>query len=189
MEEAAKANPGKMIAILGLSRDIIKKICQESGTQIANINSPSQVVISGRACDIDKAVELANQHGAKRMVSLLVGGAFHSYLMESASLRLEEELRNIQILPAKFPVISNVTAKPFSSAQDIRHNLVLQLKSTVLWEDSVSFMIKAGAGMFFEIGPGSVLKGLLRNIDPVLSVYNLEKSGDLLIIKQKLKKQ
>ena len=189
MEEASRNNPGKMVAVLGLSLDIIKKICQESGTQIANINCPSQVVISGMAKDVDNAVELANKNGAKKTIALSVSGAFHSYLMEGASYKLQAELVNVQINPPKFPVISNVTAKPQSTAQEIKDNLFLQLKSTVLWEDSINFMKKEGVKTFFEIGPGSVLKGLLKNIDPKLRVYNIEKAGDILALKHNLKKR
>jgi len=179
MEEEAGKNPGSMAAILGLEKEILLGICKETDTQIANFNCPGQLVISGKKSGIEKAMKLSEEKGAKRAIPLEVSGGFHSILMHDAGLRLEKELEKIKITPAKIPVVSNVDAKPTVLVQEIKNKLQRQVESSVLWEDSVNFMIKEGVNKFFEIGPGKVLKGLIKKIDPSVEVVNIEKIEDL----------
>ncbi len=180
MEEAAGENPGRMASVLGLELDVVRKVASESGAEIANLNCPGQVVISGTPEAIDKANSLALERGAKRVINLEVSGAFHSSLMQSASRKLAGALRTIDIKPPQIPLVSNVTAVAEINPDKIKDNLIRQLTSSVLWENSVRFMIEQGVDRFFEIGPGRVLKGLMRKIDSSMEVENIEKKEDIL---------
>lgn len=181
MEEVAVGKPGKMSSILGLNSDMIEKIVQETGVEIANLNCPGQIVISGSIEVVNKASELALAYGAKRVVDLEVSGAFHSSLMQPARERLAVVLDNINIKETKIGVISNVTASVEYNPAQIKDNLILQLTSSVLWEKSVRFMIEQGVNKFFEIGPGRVLRGLIRKIAPAVEVVNIEKKEDIML--------
>ncbi len=180
MQEEAKNNPGKMAAVLDLSREKIAGICRKTGVEIANINAPGQIVISGKRETIDKAKDLCIKEGAKKVVELGVSGAFHSSFMSGASLKLAKELEKIKINSPKLTVVSNVTAQPVSSAWEIKDNLIKQVASSVLWEDSMKFMLSQGLTRFFEFGPGKVLKGLMRRINGDVEVTNIEKKEDIL---------
>ena len=179
MDEAAKNHPGKMAAVLELAVAKVQEICKASGAEIANLNSPGQIVISGKAEAIDKAIVLCNEAGAKRVISLEVSGAFHSSLMSEASVGLKETLDKTPINESCAPVISNYTALPQDKAPQIRENLVKQVCSSVKWEDSIRFMLSKGVTQFYEFGPGKVLKGLMRKIDPAAQVVNIEKREDI----------
>ncbi len=180
MEEEAAKIPGKMLSIIGLDKASVKEICAQSNTEIANLNCPGQIVISGGIKEIGQAKNLAEERGAKMVVSLEVSGAFHSSLMKDATLRLTKELEKIKIRPPSIPVISNVTAKETNSIAEIKDNLVKQVSSSVLWEDSMKFILSKGIYNFIEFGPGKVLKGLMRKIDPAAQVINIEKKEDIL---------
>ncbi len=173
MDEAASINPGRMSCILGLDLNTIKNIAEESGAHIANLNCPGQVVISGTTDAVDKANSLALARGAKRVVNLDVSGAFHSSLMQPASLRLAKILKNIKMKEPTAALVSNVTATPVLNPVQIKENLVRQLTASVYWEQSVRFMIGQGVNKFFEIGPGKVLRGLIRKIDTNAQVVNI----------------
>ena len=179
MEEAAGERPGMMSSILGLDLNTIEKIVQNSGAEIANLNCPGQVVISGSPEALEKANKLAQDKQAKRVVNLEVSGAFHSSFMQPAGKRLACVLNNINIKEPTVAVISNVTALPESAPYEIKENLIKQLTQRVLWEDSVRFMLKQGVNKFFEIGPGKVLKGLIRKIDPDVEVVNIGTKEDI----------
>ena len=180
MDEAARGNPGKMLCILGLNLDIVEKIALDSGVEIANLNCPGQVVISGSIDAIDNANDLALKHGARRAIYLEVSGAFHSSLMQPAREKLAKVINSVNIKEPDVTVVSNVIALPEYSCEQIKDNLIKQLTCSVLWEKSIRFMIKQGVDKFFEIGPGRVLKGLIRKIDPRAEVVNIEKKDDLL---------
>ncbi len=180
MEEEASKSPGKMLSVIGLELSLVRQLCVDSDTEIANINCPGQVVIAGRAKEIEKAQELAKERGAKMAVILEVSGAFHSSLMKGATLKLAAELEKIKLNTPVIPVICNVTGKPVDSPDEIRENLIKQVASSVLWEDSMRFMLSKGAGNFVEFGPGKVLKGLMRRIDPSVQVINVEKKDNIL---------
>ncbi len=180
MEDAARNNPGKMAAVLDLPIEKIKEICIQTGAEIANFNCPGQIVITGRSEAVLKASELCSQAGAKKVIPLEVSGGFHSSLMLEAVDKLEAALSGIAMKDARFAVISNYTAKPQNKAEIIRQNLIKQICSSVRWEESVRFMLAQGVNKFFEIGPGKVLRGLMRKIEPTAVVVNIEKVDDIL---------
>jgi [acyl-carrier-protein] S-malonyltransferase len=179
MEEEALKKPGKMLSIIGLDAAKVRRICSEADIEIANLNCPGQIVVSGGANEIAKAQELAKNNGAKMAVMLDVSGAFHSSFMKGASLRLAAELEKIKISAPLIPVLSNVTARPVKSAAEIKNNLILQVYSSVLWEDSMKFALSEGIKNFIEFGPGKVLKGLMRRIDSGAQVSVVEKNEDI----------
>ncbi len=179
MAEACKANKGTMAAIIGFDKDKLKEICAQAGVEVANFNSPAQIVISGEVEKIKKACELIKQAGAKSVIPLEVAGAFHSSLMSSAVDNFKAELEKITINRLKIPVVSNVKAIAQSEPDAIRNNLPKQIVSSVLWEDSVRFIASQSITDFIEIGPGRVLKGLIRKIDPQLTVHNIQTPADI----------
>jgi len=178
MDAAAKKFPGTMAAVLDLPREKVHEICHKSGAEIANLNAPGQIIISGFKDAVDKAKEMCVQAGAKRVIELEVSGGFHSPLMFEAS----GELRNLLSMPlvaAKCPIVCNYTAQPESKPDNIRQNLVYQLYSSVKWEDSMRFILSQGVTKFYEFGPGKVLKGLMRKIEPLAQVTCIEKKADI----------
>lgn len=179
MEEASIKNPGGMASIIGLEPQILKDICAETGLEIANLNCPGQIVVSGRKEAVARCMAVAVEKGAKKVIPLKVSGAFHSSLMREAAEKFNSELEKVTISPPSIKVISNVTADEETLPEDIKVNLVRQLYSPVRWEESVRKMAGYGVEVFFEIGPGKILKGLLRRIDSNLKVYNIEKTEDL----------
>jgi len=180
MEEEARKIPGKMLSIIGLDTDKVRKICATTNTEIANFNCPGQIVASGSNMGIEKAQTLAKEAGAKMAIMLDVSGAFHSSYMSGATLRLVKELDKIKINTPNVPVICNVTAKPTTSSSEIKGNLIKQIASSVLWENSMKFLLSQGVTKFFEFGPGKVLKGLMRRIDANAQVVTIEKKEDIL---------
>jgi [acyl-carrier-protein] S-malonyltransferase len=168
MSEAAQKSTGMMAAILGLSRDDVKivldEVKEDKVLAAANYNCPGQIVISGHKEAVEKAIGSCKQKGAKRAIPLSVSGPFHTGLMEEAADKLKRRLDEIDFKEPACAVYSNVTAKPYNKADDIAALLVRQIKSSVMWEDSVNEMIKAGAGFFVEVGPGKVLSGLTKRI-------------------------
>ena len=179
MEEASNLNPGKMASIIGLTEPEVKKICLESGSELANLNCPGQIVVSGTIESVHKAVELARLKGAKKAILLDVSGPFHTSFMKGAGIKLGSELDKISILPPQVPVVSNVTADYVKGPSDIREALVRQVSHPVRWEESVRLMVRDGIKTFFEIGPGKVLKGLIRRIAPDVQVYNVGTYEDI----------
>lgn len=178
MEKAVPHGQGTMAAILGMEKDKLEKITTEvtdsgDSVQLANLNCPGQIVISGTKAGVEKVCELAKEQGARRAIPLEVSGPFHSRLMEPASQQLQETLNTYEIQDAKIPVISNVTAEPVTNANEIIDLLVKQLYSPVLWEDSIKKMVELGVDTFIEIGPGKVLTGLVRKIDRNVKFYNV----------------
>ncbi len=180
MDAAAQKKPGKMAVVLDLSFDQVKDICLKNGAEIANINAPGQVVISGKIEAVDKAKELCLQAGAKRVIELEVSGGFHSSLMFEASMELKQILERTPMFPPEIPVVSNYTALAQDDVTQIRENLVCQMRSAVKWEDSMKFILSQGIKNFIEFGPGKVLKGLLRRIEPSAEVISIEKKEDIL---------
>ena len=167
MQKACELNPSTMAAILGMEDNIVEEVCASIQEVVvpANYNSPGQIVISGSNEGIDKAIEILKTKGAKRALKLSVGGAFHSPLMEPARLELEEAIRNTLFSKPICPVYQNVNAKASTDPDEIRSNLVLQLTSPVRWTQTVINMISGGATSFIEVGPGSVLQGLIKKIN------------------------
>lgn len=167
MQQACEITPSTMAAILGLDDQIVEKVCAEIPDVVvpANYNSPGQIVISGTIKGIEQAVEKLTAAGAKRALILKVGGAFHSPLMEPARVELEKAIDSATFNVPSCPVYQNVTALPSIDAAIIKSNLKKQLTAPVKWTQSVQNMIKDGADMFYEVGPGNVLQGLIKKID------------------------
>lgn len=179
MEAAAKKNPGKMACVLGLEKDIVAGVCRDTGCEIANLNCPGQVVISGRFDALERASEASMEKGAKRVISLDVSGAFHCSLMDEASLRLKAEIDKVPFAKPQIPLISNVDAEEQADPLVIKNNLIRQVNTATYWESSMRYLLSRGVDTYLEIGPGSVLKGLMKKIDPAAKVINIGKWEDL----------
>jgi [acyl-carrier-protein] S-malonyltransferase len=167
MQKACEKTPSTMAAIIGAEDKVVEEVCASIIEVVvpANYNSPGQIVISGSNEGIDKAIEELKNKGVRRAIKLSVGGAFHSPLMEPARLELEEAIRSTNFSKPVCPVYQNVNAKPSSDPETIKANLVAQLTSPVRWTQSVINMIADGATSFTEVGPGSVLQGLVKKIN------------------------
>ena len=167
MQKACEKAPSTMAAILGLDDKIVEEVCASIKETVvpANYNSPGQIVISGSNEGIDKAIEILKERGAKRALKLAVGGAFHSPLMEPARLELEDAIRTTAFNKPICPIYQNVDAKPSIDPEVIKRNLVAQLTSPVRWTQIVNNMISDGATSFVEVGPGSVLQGLIKKVN------------------------
>ncbi len=182
MNEAVPAGKGAMAAILGMDSEELEKVANEvtdstGVVQLANLNCPGQIVISGTKAGVEQACAVAKERGAKRAIPLDVSGPFHSELMRSASQDLAKVLSESFLLNAKIPVVTNVRAEAETNAAQLQDLLVHQLYSPVLWEQSVRQMIELGVTTFVEVGPGKVLSGLVKKIDrsvQVLPVHDLE---------------
>lgn len=178
MQQACDANPGTMAAILGLDFQTIEEICEKTEGVVvpANYNSPGQLVISGEMEAVQRACEAMKEAGAKRALVLPVGGAFHSPLMEPAAKRLAEAIGRTYFHEPFCPVYQNVDAKPTMDPEKIRENLLKQLTSPVRWAQTVQNMIADGATSFTEVGPGTVLAGLIKKTAPE-SAVDIESVG------------
>lgn len=178
MEQAVPAGLGSMAAVLGAEREALAELCKQVSAQVgivemANVNCPGQIVVSGSVQGVQAIVEQGKEIGAKRVIPLEVSGPFHSSLMQPAADQLKEVLADTAMRDAEIPVVANVTARPITTADNIRQLLVEQVVSPVLWEDSVSWLIAQGVDTFVEIGSGSVLSGLIRKIDRSVTVYTV----------------
>jgi [acyl-carrier-protein] S-malonyltransferase len=171
MYRSGTERPGTMAAVIGLDDAVVDAVCADSSARgegvviAANFNAPGQVVISGDVPAVRRAEAALKEAGAKRVLPLNVSGAFHSPLMSVAETGLREQLESVELKDPRFPVVSNVTAQPVRSARDAKQLLVEQLTSAVRWVASIQAMRAAGIGEFWEIGPGTVLTGLLKRID------------------------
>jgi [acyl-carrier-protein] S-malonyltransferase len=165
MEHACETTSGTMAALIGGGEETVRKIAREADVDIANINSPGQIVLSGELDKIRKAADLAKHYGVRRAVHLNVAGAFHSRLMESAEVKLRNDLAAIQLKEPSTKVIANVFAEPVSGKEEIRDSLAKQVTGTVRWTESVEYMIdRLGCKLFIELGPGNILAGLVGRI-------------------------
>ncbi|NNF07811.1 MAG: ACP S-malonyltransferase [Candidatus Eisenbacteria bacterium] len=176
MYDAGLSRPGTMAAILGLDASAVEEICASVSDGVvcpANINSPAQVVISGDPSAVEAAMKVASDKGAKRVVPLNVSGAFHSPLMEPAANGLRDALREVEVQTAAIPVVANATAQVVQEPDAIRESLAQQVLSPVRWNASVVQLAKDPGGPFMEVGPGKVLRGLMRAIDRSLEVKTL----------------
>src|ERR1700761_436117 len=167
MQKACEIQPSTMAAIIGLDDFIVEDICHRISDIVvaANYNCPGQLVISGTIAGVDKACEELTAAGAKRALKLNVGGAFHSPLMESARVELEHAIVNTEIKAPVCPIYQNIDAKAYTDPEQIKHNLILQLTGAVRWTQTVKHMMEDGATSFTEVGPGSVLQGLVKKVD------------------------
>jgi [acyl-carrier-protein] S-malonyltransferase len=177
MQEAGEKSAGGMVAIIGLEEASVSDICQSSGTQIANINCPGQIVISGPTQALAQAIELAKAKGAQRTIPLQVSGAFHSPLMQLAAEGMSQAVSRATFHDPAVPIVANTTAQPITSAEVVRVELLDQLCHCVRWQRSIEYMIEEGVSTFVEIGPGQVLTGLIRRINKEVQVLNIEREG------------
>ncbi len=179
MEEACNATDGAMAALIGGEIKDIESLAARCDVDVANFNSPGQIVISGPSSAIDQAVSLAKEHGIRRAIKLKVAGAYHSRLMADAQEKLAIELANTTMtVPAiggtTVPVIANYTAKPVTTEGAIRSTLTSQVTGSVRWTETIKYLISSGHSDFIEIGPGKVLAGLVGKIAPEANVLSIE---------------
>jgi [acyl-carrier-protein] S-malonyltransferase len=183
MKQAGIEMPGTMAAVVGLTPEKLNDICIEASltgiVQCANFNSPGQIVISGSIEGVKKAIEISKREGAKLAKELIVSGAFHSPLMLAAQKSLKSKLDETPFYDAKIPVYTNVTALPVKKITEIKKLLYEQLTNPVRWEEIIVNMIKDGAEEFYEIGPGKVLQGLVKRINPDVKIIGIDNYSDL----------
>ncbi|HOV84397.1 MAG TPA: ACP S-malonyltransferase [Paludibacteraceae bacterium] len=173
MQKACEMEESTMAAIIGLNDEIVEEVCDSIKDEIvvpANYNCPGQIVISGTIRGIEKACELLKEKGAKRALKLSVGGAFHSPLMEPARIELSQAINQTSFSTPICPVYQNVNAYPQTNPENIKQNLIAQLTAPVRWTQTIKNMINDGATEFIELGPGDVLKGLIKKINPNVMV-------------------
>src|SRR5205823_10479931 len=177
MDEACAATSGAMAAMIGADENAVRALAADADVDIANINAPGQIVISGERAKVEVAVGLAKEHGIRRATMLNVAGAYHSRLMESAYEKLGAVLQHVPMQPPSFPVISNVTGEEVRTPVEIRRTLQEQVTGTVRWLDCMERLAARGCNFFIELGPGGVLAGLLRRTRKdieVISVTDVE---------------
>lgn len=178
MEQAVPGGQGAMAAALGAGRQELAALCAEvsssvGAVELANLNCPGQIVVSGTKEGVAAVAERGKEAGAKRVIPLEVSGPFHSSLMKPAAEKLAEVLAALPVAAAEVPVVANVTARPVTEPEEIRRLLVEQVYSPVLWEDTVTWLIGKGVDTFIEIGSGSVLAGLIKKTDKGVATYSL----------------
>lgn len=180
MQEAVPTG-GAMTAVMGLSNDIIEKVCSEAEgiVSVANYNCPGQTVITGEVDAVNRAAESLKEAGAKRCIPLKVSGPFHSKMLEDAGKKLAEELEKVEIQEIEVPYITNVTADYVTDKNQVKDLLERQISSSVRWQQSVERMVRDGVDIFIEIGPKKTLTGFLKKIAPEASGYNVETIADL----------
>jgi len=183
MQEACEATNGAMASMIGGEPETVRALCEEHDVDMANLNCPGQIVISGESEKVAKAVDAAKASGSFRMVvPLKVAGAYHSRLMESARERFAGYLEEVEIATPKWTVLSNTTGKAVRTADEIRKALAGQVVSSVLWEDCMREAARLGVTEFYECGPGGVLAGLARRTDRSWKVSSLAEFSDLEIL-------
>lgn len=174
MEEACQARAGAMAALIGASENAARDLASETGVDVANLNCPGQIVISGEAERIALAISLARERGVRKAVALNVAGAYHSRLMDPAYLKLGEALMHVVLQMPAYPVVSNVDARPAGDCDEIRRTLTEQVTGTVCWTQSIEYMIdELGCTLFLELGPGEVLAGLVSRIRKGIEVISI----------------
>jgi len=183
MQKAGLENPGTMAAVIGLEPSVVTECCNEASidgiVQPANFNSPGQIVISGSVEGVKKSMELCKAKGARLVKELVVSGAFHSPLMEPAKKILKDALENTPVYDARVPVYANITAQAVKEKDQIKDLLYRQLDSPVRWEETIQNMINDGIEEFYEIGPGKVLQGLAKRINPDINCFGIDKYSDV----------
>ncbi len=195
MQEAVPEGVGGMAAILGLKRELLQPCILEASTyglvEVANYNSPAQIVISGEARAVKKAAELVKEKGARKAVVLPVSAPFHSSLLKPAGMKLKEVLQRVPIADPELPVITNTEAALLEGADHVIPNLVKQVSQSVRWQDSVEYMMEEGVDTFIEIGPGKTLSGFIKRIakenNRSVNMMNIENVQDLKGLTQRIR--
>lgn len=178
MQEAADATPSGMVSVLGLERVEVEALCKKARggevLEIANLLCPGNIAISGTNAACERAAEMAQSFGAMRAMPLAVAGAFHTVIMKPAESTLAEALADVPMQPPRIPVVANLDARPHDDPEEIRKLLMRQVLEPVQWEDSMRYLLAQGFDQFYEVGPGRVLRGLLRRIDRAVSCQTVE---------------
>jgi [acyl-carrier-protein] S-malonyltransferase len=174
MQESADQHPGAMAALLGLSLEKVREICESCEIEVANINCPGQIIVSGSEAGVARAVEMAAAAGSRRSIRLNVSGPWHSRLMRPAQGRFSQDLAGYAFRDPEIDVIANVDADYVRDGAAARENLARQVCAPVLWQPSMERLIRDGYRRFVEVGPKRVLRGLLRQIDRHVAVWNVE---------------
>jgi [acyl-carrier-protein] S-malonyltransferase len=182
MQQAGEMVPGGMAAIIGLDDLSVEEICQQTGAQISNLNSPAQIVIGGSREALVQAMDLARAMGARRITPLKVSGAFHSSLMQPAAEGMAQAISQLDFCDSTVPIVVNSTAQPVTSSDEIKQELLQQLSSCVQWQKSVEYMVGEGVSTFVEIGPGQVLNGLIKRIDQEAKIQNIEDANSVKVL-------
>ncbi|QTN31090.1 ACP S-malonyltransferase [Akkermansiaceae bacterium] len=186
MEEACKATDGAMAALIGGEEEKIRELAAATDVDVANLNAPGQIVISGSSAGVDDAVAKAKDFGIRRAIKLNVAGAYHSRLMASAQDKLAAELAGTSITSPTIPVVANFTSSPVSSPEEIRSTLTAQVTGSVRWIESIQHLVAQGHTHFIEIGPGKVIAGLVAKIAPEATVISVEDIASLEAAVEKL---
>jgi [acyl-carrier-protein] S-malonyltransferase len=173
MQEASDVQPTGMAAVIGLDELSLEEICNETGTYISTLNTENQIVIAGARANLAVAVDLAGARGAKRVISLLVSGAFHTAYMKPAEQGMLQVLNDVNFKNPSVPVIANCSGNPLHTGSEIRDELLNQICSPVQWRRSVSYLKDANVNQFFEIGPGKALAGMIRNTHPEAAIIGI----------------
>lgn len=179
MQQACESTRGAMASVIGVEREEVESLCREFDIDMANLNCPGQIVISGEEEKVKAAVEGAKERGLKRVIPLKVAGAYHSRLMEPARARFAEFLGQVPFHPPKLTVFSNTTGRKVRAADEIREALVRQVVSPVLWEDCMRNAAETGVSRFLECGPGRILAGLARRTNPEWEVTGLAEAEEI----------
>lgn len=186
MQEACDATAGGMAAVIGLDEGPAREVCAEAGVELANLNCPGQLVLSGETARIEQAVDVAKAKGARRAIPLVVAGAYHSRLMAGAQPKLQAALAAVPLNLPAVPVVSNVTAHPHGTPAEIHARLVEQVTSPVRWEESMRFLLAQGFTRFIELGPGTALSGFMKRIDKSAQMFNVSDAASLVATVQAL---
>jgi [acyl-carrier-protein] S-malonyltransferase len=187
MDEACAATNGAMAAMIGADETAVRALAADADVDVANINAPGQIVISGEKAKIEIAIGLAKEHGIRRATLLRVAGAYHSRLMESAYEKLGAVLAHVHVQPPRFPVISNVTGTEVANPVEIRRTLQDQVTGTVRWLDCMERLVGVGCDFFVELGPSGVLAGLLRRTRKDVDVMTVSDSASVRACTEKLR--
>jgi len=179
MHEASQQEPGSMAAIMDLEEEKIREICEVCDVEVANINCPDQIIITGSGDKVDRALDLSTESGAKKCVKLNVSGPWHSRCMRMAREKFEPVVRECTFRDPQIPVVNNIDASPLKNGPEARQKLIDQLCGSVLWKQSIEWMLQTGNTHFVEVGPKKVLRGLMRRIDRNAKALNVEDPATL----------
>lgn len=179
MEAACATTAGAMAAMIGADESAVRTLAADADVDVANLNAPGQIVISGEAAKVEMAISLAKEHGIRRATLLKVAGAYHSRLMNSAFLQMGEALLEAELQTPRFPVVSNVTGAAVETLPEIRRTLQDQITSTVRWTDCMEWLLARGCDLFIELGPGGVLAGLLRRTQKEADIVSVSDVASL----------
>ncbi len=179
MDEACRETNGGMASVLGGNADIIKETCEKCGIDVANFNSPGQIVISGEKDKVTDAIKLLKEKGLRKIISLKVAGAYHSRLMESARDRFQDVLAGVELNTPVIPIAQNFTGSFTKNVDDIRTNLVKQVTGSVLWETCIHSLVDTGVTQILEFGPGTVLTGLIKRTVAHVSTFNINNAESI----------